>query len=199
MSIDTLESEREESLAAQNEASAIPKLTTWFSVSNGRLVGVAMLFGALVLTSGGALWAVDSGVSAPLALMVGYCAATSTVALFAATRTVRPMHVEQPATAPQGPGTSEAWKLVNTLTVSDASRLWCDIEPGATATQETMAWGRALLDAIKRGELLILTKAGSSEVTIERERENPHYKTQVSRDALQAWASGHGYAPNFLR
>ena len=61
-----------------------------------------------------------------------------------------------------------------------------------------MAWGRALLDAIKRGELLILTKAGSSEVTIERERENPHYKTQVSRDALQAWASGHGYAPNFL-
>ena len=119
MSIDTLESEREESLAAQNEASAIPKLTTWFSVSNGRLVGVAMLFGALVLTSGGALWAVDSGVSAPLALMVGYCAATSTVASFAATRTVRPMHVEQPATAPQGPGTSEAWKLVNTLTVSD--------------------------------------------------------------------------------
>ena len=199
MSIDTLESERDESLAAQNEVSAIPKLTTWFSASNGRLVDVAMLFGALVLTSGGALWAVDSGVSAPLALMVCYCAATSTVALFAATRTVRPTHVEQPATAPQAPGTSEAWKLVNTLTVSDASRLWCDIEPGATATQETMAWGRALLDAIKRGELPILTKTGASEVTIERERENPHYMTQVSRDALRAWASGHGYAPNFLR
>jgi hypothetical protein len=88
---------------------------------------------------------------------------------------------------------------VNTLTVSDASRLWCDIEPGATATQETIAWGRALLDAIKRGELPILTKAGASEEAIKRESENPNYMTQVSRDALQAWARGHGYAPNFLR
>jgi len=200
MSIDTLESNRDKSLAAaQNEAGAIPKLKTWFSASNGRLIDLAMLFGSLVLASGGALSAIDGGVSAPLALMVGYCAATSTVALYVATRTVRPTHVEQPANAPPAPGTSGAWKLVNTLTVSDASRLWCDIEPGATATQETIAWGRALLDAIKRGELPILTKAGASEEAVKRERENPHYMTQVSRDALQAWASGHGYAPNFLR
>jgi len=66
MSIDTLESNRDKSLAAaQNEAGAIPKLKTWFSASNGRLIDLAMLFGSLVLASGGALWAIDDGVSAP--------------------------------------------------------------------------------------------------------------------------------------
>jgi hypothetical protein len=201
MSIDTLGSDnaREESLGAQNDAGAISaKLTSSVTALNGRLPDLAMLLGALVLAAGGAVWAIDSGVSAPLALMVGYCAATSTIALYAATKTVRPVQVEAPS-APPAPGTSEAWKLVGTLTVSDASRLWCDIEPGATATQESMAWGRALLDAIKRSELPILVKAGTSDEAAKRERDNPHYMTQVSRDALQAWASGHGYAPNFLR
>jgi hypothetical protein len=47
MSIDTLESNRDESLAAaQNEAGAIPKLTTWFSASNGRLIDLAIFCSA---------------------------------------------------------------------------------------------------------------------------------------------------------
>lgn len=203
MSIDAVspETEREEGLtASQRQASAVSEsLTSSFAVLGGRFLDLALLLGALVLAAAGALWAVDSGVSAPLALMVGYCVATSTIALYATTRTQRPVQAEEPHSAPLAPGTSEAWKLVKTLTVSDASRLWCDIEPGATATQESMAWGRALLDAIKRGELPIAAKAGVSEEAVKRERESPHYMTQVSRDALQAWASGHGYAPNFLR
>ena len=201
MSIDTLssDSEHEETLAPQNEAGAIASLARLFSAANRRLLDIAMLLGALVLATGGAWWAIDTGVSTPLALMVGYCAATSTIALYAATRTLRPVRLAEMPSAAPAPSTSEAWKLVNTLTVSDASRLWCDIEPGATATQESMAWGRALLDAIKRGELPILLKAGMNDEAAKRERENPHYMTQISRDALQAWASGHGYAPNFLR
>jgi hypothetical protein len=203
MSIDAVspETEREERLVtSQRQASAVSEnLTSSFAALRGRSLDLALLLGAVVLATAGASWAIDSGVSAPLALMVGYCAATSTVALYAATRTLRPVQAEEPHSAPLAPSTSEAWKLVKTLTVSDASRLWCDIEPGSTATQESMAWGRALLDAIKRGELPIAAKAGVSEEAVKRERESPHYMTQVSRDALQAWASGHGYAPNFLR
>jgi hypothetical protein len=200
MSIDTLssESDREQTLASQNEAGTV-SIVALFSAMKGRVVDLAMLLAALVLATGGAVCAIDTGVSTPLALMVAYCAATSTIALYAATRTMRPVQAERPASAPATAGTSQAWKLVNTLTVSDASRLWCDIEPGATATQESMAWGRALLDAIKRGELPIVIKIGMSGEAVKRERESPHYMTQISRDALQAWASGHGYAPNFLR
>jgi hypothetical protein len=200
MSIDTVssDSEREDTLTSRNEAGSLSdKLTQ--SALRGRGFDLALLIATLVLAAGGALWAIDAGVSTPLALMVGYCTATSTIALYAASRLPRPVPVEETERAPAAPGTSEAWKLVKTLTVSDASRLWCDIEPGATTTQETMAWGRALMDAIKRGELPIVLKPGMSDEAVKRERDNPHYMTQVTRDALQAWASAHGYAPNFLR
>ena len=45
-----------------------------------------------------------------------------------------------------------------------------------------MAWGRALLDAVKQGDLPIVAKNGSPEA-MDRERQNPHYMTQVTRDA----------------
>ena len=202
MSIDVIRSDNEREqcpMSSQAEAGAISeKLRSFSAALNGRALELTVLFGALVGAALGALWAIDTGVSTPLALMVGYCAATSTIALYASARAPRPVQVEQPSNALTAPGTSEAWKLVNTLTVSDASRLWCDIEPGATATQESMAWGRALLDAIKRGELPIVVKAGTGDEAATRERESPHYMTQISRDALQAWASCHGSAPNFL-
>jgi hypothetical protein len=171
-----------------------------FLRSNGPTVGI--LFSALLIVGCAVVWAVVEGANAALALLVGYSAIASTVglALLAPAKTTKTQVVE-PAPKPvpaADPETSAAWKLVSTFTISDASRLWCNIEPGTAATQESMAWGRALLDAVKQGDLPIVAKSGSPEV-MDRERQNPHYMTQVTREALKQWADEKGHTPPFLR
>jgi len=167
---------------------------------NSRTLRAVALGGAGALAVGMAGWAIWSGDSVPMTLMLLYGMVASTFALYAATATPAvetapaPL-VEEPASA----GTSEAWKLVETLTVSDASRLWCSIEPGAAATQETIAWGRALLDAITREELPVMVKPGAPKDVVDWERKNPHYQTQVTRASLKAWANEHGHFPAFLQ
>ena len=51
-----------------------------------------------------------------------------------------------------------AWKMVEKFNVSNASRLWCDIEPGHPYSQESSAWAAAMLDAIKSGALPVSPK-----------------------------------------
>jgi len=156
---------------------------------------------AIALAAGTAGWAIWSGDSVPMTAMLLYCMVASTAALYAATAPATVDEASPAATAsePGSAGTSAAWKLVETLTVSDASRLWCSVEPGAAATQETIAWGRALLDAITREELPIVLKPGAPKDAIDWERKNPHYQTQVTRASLKAWANEHGHFPAFLQ
>src|SRR6185437_6597046 len=148
---------------------------------NARSVRNAALGTGIVVALGAAAWAIWSGDSVPMTVMLLYGMVASTLALYAAA------------------ATPEAWKLVETLTVSDASRLWCSIEPGAAATQETIAWGRALLDAITREELPIVLKPGAPKDAVDWERKNPHYQTQVTRASLKSWANEHGHFPAFLQ
>lgn len=160
----------------------------------------AALAAAIGLAVGTAAWAVWSGDSLPGTAMLLYCMLASTLALYAATATPAAQPTSSPvASEPIAAGTSEAWKLVETLTVSDASRLWCSIEPGAAATQETIAWGRALLDAIAREELPIALKPGAPKDAVDWERKNPHYQTQLTRASLKSWANEHGHFPAFLQ
>jgi hypothetical protein len=160
----------------------------------------ASLAAAIVLAFGAAAWAIWSGDSLPLTAMLLYCMVGSTLALYAATATPMAQATSSPvASDPISAGTSEAWKLVETLTVSDASRLWCSIEPGAAATQETIAWGRALLDAIAREELPIALKPGAPKDAVDWELKNPHYQTQLTRASLKSWANEHGHFPVFLQ
>jgi hypothetical protein len=162
------------------------------------IASVALLVVALVAIMIGVLAAIAAGADAAMSVLVGYCSVISTLAACSISSMLR-FHVAERGFPPKSPRkTSEAWKLVSTLTVADASRLWCEVEPGATTTQDTIAWGRALIDAIKCGELPIVRRSNASEDSIERERANPHYMTQVSRDALKSWAARHGYAPDFL-
>lgn len=174
--------------------------------SFGMLRGVSpILFGtASVLTGAGAIAAVATGANLALTLLVGYAAFAATIAMLRRQApAAEPREtIEVVATAPLAaatPTTMAAWKLVSTFTVSDASRLLCNVEPGAAATQESIAWGRALLDAIKAGDLGLAEKAGATPGTPERERENPHYMTEMTREALRSWADQKGSVPEFLR
>lgn len=157
-----------------------------------------LLFASLIVSCIVA-WAILEGANTGLALLIGYSAIASSIGL-ALSVPVKPTQGfdSEPKPERTEPETSVAWKLVNTFTISDASRLWCNIEPGAAATQESMAWGRALLDAVKEGNLPIVARNGSPEA-IDRERQNPHYMTHVTREALKHWANEKGHTPPFLR
>ena len=174
--------------------------------SFGLLRGVIpILFGtATVLIGAGVIAAVATGANLALTLLAGYAAFAATSALLRsqAPATAPREAIDVVATSPLAvapPATAAAWKLVSTFTVSDASRLLCNVEPGSAATQESIAWGRALLDAIKAGDLSLVEKSGAAAGTLDRERENPHYMTAMTREALRSWADAKGSVPDFLR
>lgn len=153
-----------------------------------------------VLAIGGGIWAVLLGVSYPVAIMAAYCTLADSVCLAAAlVYLMTSEQKQQPAVAAKPTPNYTAWKLLRTYSVSNASRLWCDIEPGSALTQDSIAWAKVLLGAISSGELPMVEKSGVAKEIIERERKNPNWHTEVAKDALQAWAKTHGFSPRFLQ
>jgi hypothetical protein len=164
-----------------------------------RPLHIVCLGATIAVSFGCTLWAVHEGVSLPLALMGGYCTMIAGIALFVAQLVLAHVTTKvAPAQTSRKPNYA-AWKLVNTLNVSNASRLWCDIEPGHPYSQESMAWAAAMLDAIKSGALPVNAKPHATKEMVAREQANPGWNTEVTRDALRTWALKHGHCPAFLR
>jgi hypothetical protein len=178
--------------------------------------GMVAVLSGICVGLGGALWAIELDVPYPLAIMAGYCAFIASACLCTALMMLNkpPAKIEQFVSSPAVPATSTtatttttkprklpnyaAWKLVSKYSVSDASRLWCDIEPGCPATQESIAWAHALLDAVKRAELTIVPRSGLSETMRGPEQTNPSWHTEIARETLKSWAQTHGHSPRFL-
>lgn len=163
-------------------------------------LGAAVIGIGSAISVGGTIWAIALDVPPPIAIMVGYCALAGTACVAVAPlvfRTLTSAPSTETVVAKTGPN-YPAWKLVKTFSVSDASRLWCGIEPGCPLTQESTAWARALLDAISRGELAVAEKRGPKSPFAERDRGSDGWHTEVTRDALKAWAQLHGHNPTFL-
>jgi hypothetical protein len=160
--------------------------------------GVAILCvgGALAILS--TISAVQMGAPYPISFAAGFCTlacsagfCAALVAILKVTGTVAPTTEKpQPNYA--------AWQLAGRLRVSDASRLWCNIEPGCAASQDSLAWAQAMLNAIKAGELPVTKPPGEGQDAIDRERSNPSWATEIERHALRAWAHSHGHSPRFL-
>jgi hypothetical protein len=160
------------------------------------LSGVAALSTGAILALGCTMWAIQEGVPQPLAIMVGYCALVGSACLCTALLVIQNLAAKvNPIGAKRQPNYA-AWKLVSKLSVSDASRLWCDIEPGCPASQESIAWALAMLDAIKRGELPVSARTGAGQAA---GNSNPTWHTEIARDALKSWAQAHGHSPRFLQ
>ena len=163
-------------------------------------LGIAIVLIGFCIAVGGTLWAIALDVPYPLAIMSGYCTFIASACLGAVLMVLRKAPTQtEPVSAIRGQPNYAAWKLVSKYSVSDASRLWCDIEPGCPASQESIAWAHAILDAIKRGELSIIPRTGLSEAISGSEQANPTWHTEVARDALISWAQTHGHAPRFLQ
>jgi hypothetical protein len=167
----------------------------------GQAIGVSSLVVLAVGTVVGVsctVWAVAEGVPWALAMMAGYCCLSGSACL-----SVILCRRKDPAREPEPTGDERkpnyaAWRLVCTLRVSDAARLWSGIEPGCPVSQEAIAWAQAILDAIKRGELPIHDRKDSVGRSVDQERANPGWHTEITREALRTWAQSHGHAPPFL-
>lgn len=192
------------SLPNANQIAARPNYVQQL-VLDGRTIGSALgPLGLLVLCGGIALavfctaWAVQADVPYPIALAVGYCTVACSVCLCAVLMPI--LNSREPAAkiTEKAQPNYAAWNHVKTFRVSDASRLWCDIEPGCAASQDSLAWSQAILAAIKSGELPICKQAGQSNETFDRERANPNWATEIERAALRIWADSHGHLPRFL-
>jgi len=133
----------------------------------------------------------------PLAIMAGYCTVLVS-ACFCALRVTHDRSYTKIPTSKNRQPNYAAWRLIATLRISDAARLWSGIEPGCPVSQETIAWAEAMLDAIKRGELPILERKGIGNRPVDQERANPGWHTEIAREALRTWAHLHGHAPLFL-
>ena len=170
-------------------------LRFFFGLSEALVIGLG-----LVLTICGSVWATQESVALPVVLMVAYCMLLTTVALAIALCVLRNAGTKTVSPRPAAAGVNlPAWKLLNTFNVSNASRLWCNVEPGHPYTQELAAWASAMLDAIRSGTLAIVSRPGASEEAVLRERANPTWHTMVARDALRSWAEQHGRCPAFLQ
>lgn len=164
----------------------------------GRL-GLGTVVLGTVVSVAGAIWAIRLGVTTPIAIMVGYCTLVATVCLTLALSMLPRHEAKQERLVSTTSSVSEAWKHVNIFSVSDAARLWCDVEPGAAVTQDIIAWGRLLLDAIASGELACIRNETQSARLTSYPSDKPHWSTEVRRDALQTWARTRGFEPGFLQ
>ncbi len=170
-----------------------------FLLSHMQPLGVGAVALAAVASAAGAVWAVRVGVSYPIAIMVSYCTLATTVCATLLLAMLPRRETKQAQPAETVPLVSEAWKHVNTFSVSDAARLWCDVEPGAAATQDIIAWARLLLDAISSGELECVREEPKGNLARSYPSDKPYWSTKVTRDALQAWARTRGFSPGFLQ
>jgi len=160
--------------------------------------GIAVLSIGIIVALCCTIWAIAVGIPYPMAIMAGYCALVSSACLSAILLVVQIRSDTKKEVSATREPTYSAWNLVANLRVSDASRLWCGIEPGCPASQESIAWAQAMIDGIKRGELPICERAGVDRHRINQEQANPGWHTQIERDALKAWARSHGHTPTFL-
>ncbi len=173
-------------------------------LSRIRSVGLGAIALGLAVSVSGAVWAILVGVAYPVAIMVGYSTLVATICLVlvlsklskAADTNPNNQNGEE-ISAP--PAVSEAWKYVSKYRVSDAARLWCEVEPGAMATQEVIAWGYLLLDAIEGGELAYVRDEFQGGRRPSYLSDKPHWSTEVTRNALTAWARRREFNPSFLQ
>lgn len=152
-----------------------------------------------IISVSGAIWAVRLGVTYPIAIMAGYCTLAASVCLAFVPSMLSRYETKSHQPVATTPSVSEAWKHVNTFSVSDAARLWCDVEPGATVTQDVIAWARLLLEAIASGELACVRNNDQSNRLTSYASDKPHWSTEVTREALQTWARARGFEPRFLQ
>jgi hypothetical protein len=159
-------------------------------------LGLSSLVAGLAISIGGAVWAVISGTSIPIAIMAGFCTLVGAIYLTIAPAAFRALTIPKVPNSRESEAPNyEAWRQVKVLTLLEASKLWAGVDPGSsTGTYDSHAWYRVLSDAIFSGDLKYIPKS-TGNVT---ERYAPSPDTKIAREALGQCAAKCGQIPKFL-
>jgi hypothetical protein len=166
-------------------------------------LGVTAAITGAAITVGGAIWAIILGVPIPVAIMAGFCSFVGTVYLTLmpwAWHVLRSIEPKQPVAEEEEEDTTPNYtslRHVDRFTLSEAARLWCDIEPTSRyGTPDIESWQAALKAAIRTGDLKIIPKDYHRETI---EKNDPQWNTLVSKQALIDFAKRHGHSPRFVK
>jgi hypothetical protein len=166
----------------------------------GVLGMTAAITGAAV-TIGGAIWAIILGVPIPVAIMAGFCTFVGTVYLTLtpwAWRVLRKVEFDESTSSEieTDEPNYEALRHVDQFTLSDAARLWCDIDPNSrVGTLDTEGWMNAFAAAIRTGDLDFVAKPFKRDA----QKADPSWDTVITKTALIDFAKRHGHSRRFVK
>lgn len=164
-------------------------------------LGFAGLFTGIAASIGGSILAMATGVPIPIVIMAGYCTLVGAVYLGMAPLAYKTLAAasgrgyRNSRDEPPAPDYA-AWLHIETLSLLNAARLWCDYDPhyapkGKAASKVETAL-LMLKDAVKRGELAL---APGHEAI---DRRYPDSNNSTTRSALRDLAKRRSLAPRFL-
>jgi hypothetical protein len=153
--------------------------------------------GAAIL---GVVWAMISGVAAPIVFMAAFCTFTGAVYLALAPMAYRALQLvkKSPARARPDP---EIWRHLPNLQLFEAACLLTDIDPDyqiADNPGDANGWFRALSEAIKTKEISRVESPLDNRTHSLPGGYDPHRGTVITREALQKFAAKRGLRRAFL-
>jgi hypothetical protein len=171
---------------------------------------VATVFGWLGLSAsivgistaiGGVVWAMISGIAAPLIVMAAFCTFTGAVYLALAPMAYRALQLVQKSPARARPD-PEIWRHLPNLQLFEAACLLTDIDPDyqiANNPGDANGWFRALSEAIMTKEISrVESPLDNRNHTLPGGGYHPHRETVITREALQKFAAKRGLRRAFL-
>lgn len=153
----------------------------WFGLSAAIL--------SLGATIGGVVWAMTTGIAAPVVMMAAFCTLTAGAYFTLLPMAFRALQRAQAAPVRVRPD-PEIWRHVLRIQLYQAACLLADIEPDYQAVDkpgDANGWFTALCDALKADELLYIRSVYDKTHDFE-DGYHPHRETVITRESLQNFA-----------
>jgi hypothetical protein len=163
-------------------------------------LGLSAWIGTIATTAGAAAWAVITGVSTPLVIMAVFCTLVAGAYLGLLPMAYRVLLRAQDSAPRQRPD-PEIWRHVPRLQLYEAACLLADVEPNVPTVSmpgDANGWYRALVEAIRSGELKRVPTAFDSQHTFPGMGYIPYEETVITLIDLRSFAANRDARRAFL-
>jgi hypothetical protein len=154
----------------------------------------------ILVSVGGGVWAVITGIPLPLVVMAAFCTFTGGIYLALAPMAYRALTRIQDAPPPVRRPDPEIWRHVSRLELFQAACLLADIEPDFTIVDkpgDANGWLTVLRDALRSDEIKYIKTVYDSQHVL-ADGYHPHKETVISRESLQQFAAKRHHRKAFL-
>jgi hypothetical protein len=186
-----------------NRGKAIWTVIGWFGLA-GTVVGT-------VTAIGGTVWAMITGISAPIVIMAAFCTLTAGIYLGLVPMAYRALLRFQEMEPTRARPDTEIWRHLSEFKLYEAACLFADIDPDIPTVSkpgDANGWYRALCQAINNGEIhhvptpfdnqntfMVMSPDGGMTGKTEY---RPYEETVITRDDLKKFATKCGLRRGFL-